>query len=131
MKPTRIHTAIQRISAAASLLSGLITATPAFAQSPACTSERFTAGKHTLPTYDEAMADCIAQESAMTNPQSGAFKPLRSCHDIGPQGSHGPWRHGRIAVDVLERSSGDRYTFEGLWMCKPVAEADFDGPSNR
>jgi hypothetical protein len=131
MKRSRIHAAIQRISAAASLISALVAATPAFAESPACTGERFTTGTHTLPSYDEAMAECIAQESAMTNPESGAFEPLRSCHDIGPQGSHGPWRHGRIAVDVLDRSSRDRYTFEGLWMCKPVAETALDGPSNR
>jgi len=131
MKPSAIHTAVQRISAAASLLSGLVTATPAFADSLACTNERFVTGKQTMPSYDEAMAECIAQESAMTHPESGAFEKLRSCHDIGPQGSHGPWRHGRIAVDVLERSSRARYTFEGLWMCKPVAEAAFDGPAAR
>jgi hypothetical protein len=131
MKPSATHATIRRISAAASLLSGLVTATPAFAGSLTCTSERFITGKQTMPGYEEAMAECIAQELAMTNPQSGAFEILRSCHDIGPQGSHGPWRHGRIAVDVLERSSRDRYTFEGLWMCKPVAEAAFDGPANR
>jgi hypothetical protein len=123
MKPSRTQAALRRISAAASLLSGLVTATPAFAGSLACTSERFVTGRQTMPSYDEAMAECIAQESTMTNPESGAFEKLQSCHDIGPQGSHGPWHHGRIAVDVLERSSGDRYTFEGLWMCKPVAEA--------
>jgi hypothetical protein len=117
------HAAIRRVAVAASLLSGLVTATPAFAGSPGCTSERFLAGTHAMPGYDEAMAECMAQESAMTHPTAGAFAPLRSCHDIGPQGSHGPWRHGRIALDVLERSSGDRYTFEGLWMCKPIAEA--------
>jgi len=33
---------------------------------------------------------------------------------------HGEWQHGRIAVDVVERESGDAYTFEALWMCKPL-----------
>jgi hypothetical protein len=131
MKRPTIRATLQRISAAASLLSGLVSASPAFAESPACTSERFVTGKHTMPSYDEAMAECVAQEAAMTNPESGEFEKLRSCHDIGRQGSHGPWRHGRIAVDVLERSSRARYTFEGMWMCKPVAEAAFDGPAAR
>jgi hypothetical protein len=131
MKPSSIHATIRRISAAASLFSGLVTATPAFCESPACTSEHFRTGKLTLPSYDEAMAECIAQESSMTNAESGTFEPLSSCHDIGLRGNHGPWMHGRIGVDVVDRSSGDRYMFEGLWMCKPVAEAAFDGPANR
>ncbi len=131
MKRSNTHAPIQRLSAAASLISALVAATPAFAESPACTGERFTAGKHTLPSHDEAMVECIVQESAMTSPESGAFEPLWSCPDTGPQGSHGPWRHGRVALDVLERSSGERYTFEALWMCKPVAETAVDGPSNR
>jgi hypothetical protein len=131
MKTPRPHTALHRISAAASPLSGLISATPSFATSPVCTSEHFTSGAHTLPSYDEAMAECIAQETAMTDPDSGTFRRLRSCHEIGSKGNHGPWLHGRIGVDVIERISGDRYTFEGLWMCKPVAEAAFDGPSSR
>jgi hypothetical protein len=123
MTPSRTHATLQRLAAAASLFSGLVTATPALSASPVCSSEHFRTGELTLPSYDEAMAECVAQESALTHPELGAFAPLRSCHDTGSQGSHGPWRHGRIAVDVLERSSGDRYTFEGLWMCKPVAEA--------
>jgi hypothetical protein len=113
---------IQYLSAVAAVLVALTVASPAFAQSLTCSSERFTAGKRTMPSYDEAMAECMAQETAMTNPESGAFSALRSCHEIGSKGNHGPWLHGRIGVDVVERSSGERYTFEGLWMCKPVAE---------
>jgi hypothetical protein len=119
--PTRAF--LQHVAAVTALLTAVAIATPAFAQSLACSSERFTTDKRTMPSYDEAMAECIAQETAMTNPQSGAFTPLRSCHEVGAKGNHGPWLHGRIGVDVVERSSGDRYTFEGMWMCKPVAEA--------
>ena len=111
------------IAAIIALLIVIAITTPAFARSLTCSSERFTTGKRTMPSHDEAMAECIAQETAMTNPESGAFKALRSCHEVGPMGNHGPWLHGRIGVDVVERSSGDRYSFEGLWMCKPVAEA--------
>jgi hypothetical protein len=123
MTLSRPHAFVQRLSAAATLFSALVTATPALAESPRCTPDRFASGTLVLPTYDEAMAECVAQETAMTNPASGEFESTRSCYDVVPRGSHGPWRHGRIAVDVVERSSGDRYTFEGLWMCKPVAEA--------
>ncbi|HVI57210.1 MAG TPA: hypothetical protein VM621_19375 [Luteibacter sp.] len=131
MTSSRTHAVLQRLSVAASLISGLVTATPAFCASPVCTGDHFKTGKLTLPNYDEAMAECIAQESAMTHPELGAFEAVRSCHDIGPTKNHGPWLHGRVGVDVVERRSGDRYTFEGLWMCKPVAEADIDRPSSR
>ena len=123
MSSSPTHALLHYIAAVAALLIALAITTPSFAQSLTCSSERFTTGRRTMPSYDEAMAECIAQETAMTNPESGAFKPLRSCHDIGAQGNHGPWLHGRIGVDVVERSSGDPYTFEGLWMCKPVAGA--------
>lgn len=130
MKPSPSHVTLRRFALAASLMSAIVTVMPAFGGTPDCTSDHFTSGTHTLPSYDEAMAECKAQESAMTHPTSGAFELLRSCHDVGPRGNHGPWHHGRIAVDVIARNSGDRYTFEGLWMCKPIAEADFDGPSS-
>lgn len=125
MKTPTTRTTLRRIAAMASLLAGLaVTGTPAFAESLTCTSERYNAGGHTMPSYAEAMAQCIANETAMTHPQSGAYRRLRSCHDVGARGSHGVWQHGRVAVDVIDRISGDRYTFEGLWMCKPVvAEA--------
>lgn len=124
MTSSRSHATVRRLSAAATLLCSLLSATPVFAESMRCTTERFSSGKLTMPNYDEAMTECVAQGSAMTNPESGEFDSARSCYDIVPRGHHGPWRHGRIAVDLVERRSGDRYTFEGLWMCKPVAEAE-------
>lgn len=85
-----------------------------------CADERFVAGDRSLPTHAEALAQCRDEELAMTDPRTGAFEAQRSCYDVTPPGMHGDWRHGRIAVDVVERRSGDAYTFEALWMCKPV-----------
>jgi hypothetical protein len=130
MTSSRPHTFVQRLSAAATLFFALVCANPALAESMRCTAERFSSGKLTLPTYDEAMTDCVAQESAMTHPESGEFDSARSCYDIVPRGHHGPWRHGRIAVDLVERRSGDRYTFEGLWMCKPIVEAEVEAAAS-
>jgi hypothetical protein len=104
-----------------SVLATLLAAAPAGAESVNCAPERFISGSHALPSYDEALAQCVAQETAMTDPVSGTYELARSCYEIAPQGNHGPWRHGRIAIDVVERNSGDRYTFEALWMCKPIA----------
>lgn len=93
---------------------------PLFAAPMDCRDEHFMAGERTLPTHDEALAQCREEELAMTDPTSGNYEKERSCYDVTPPGNHGEWRHGRIAVDVVERQSGDAYTFEALWMCKPV-----------
>jgi len=84
-----------------------------------CTDEHYVAGERSLPTHDEALAQCREEEQAMTDDRNGHYEKERSCYDVTPPGTHGPWRHGRIAVDVVERQSGDAYTFEALWMCKP------------
>lgn len=87
-----------------------------------CTDEHYVAGERSLPTHDEALAQCREEEQAMTDDRSGHYEKERSCYEVTPPGTHGPWRHGRIAVDVVERQSGDAYTFEALWMCKPPAD---------
>ena len=84
-----------------------------------CAEERFAAGERQLPTYVEAVAQCKVEERHMTHPKMGEYELQRSCYDASPPGTHGEWLYGRISLDVIERRSGDAYTFETLWMCKP------------
>jgi len=85
-----------------------------------CAGDHFVAGERTLPTHGEALEQCLAEEVAMTHPERGNYEAQRSCYDVSSPGTHGDWQHGRIAVDVVERRSGVAYTFEALWMCKPM-----------
>lgn len=101
-------------------IAAIAATAPAFAAAIACGDDHFVAGERTLPTHDEALAQCREEEMAMTDPKSGNYEKERSCYDVTPPGSHGEWQHGRVAVDVVERQSGDAYTFEALWMCKPT-----------
>lgn len=85
-----------------------------------CGNERFVAGERLLPSYREAWLQCRNEEHALTHPQTGTFAKERTCYDVTSPGTHGEWQYGRIAMDVIERHSGDAYTFETLWMCKPM-----------
>jgi len=102
------------------LLPLAVFALPGHALAVDCAADHFVAGQRTLPTHGEAMAQCRAEELAMTDPDRGNYEAQRSCYDVTSPGMHGEWQHGRIAVDVVERESGDAYTFEALWMCKPL-----------
>lgn len=109
-------------------LTGLIVSaclfTPAFAAVVDCGEEHFVSGEHRMPTYTEALAQCRAEEAAMTDPASGTYTRARSCYDAGTPGEYGPWAHGRVAMDVVDRRTGQAATFESLWMCKPSVARD-------
>lgn len=110
------------------LVVALLAFTPVFAIAVECGEERFVSGSHTLPSRDEAMALCREQEAAMTSAATGSYASARHCHDEGEPGRHGPWHHGRVGMDVVTRDGGgDKYTFEGLWMCKSLAEETATG----
>jgi hypothetical protein len=98
-----------------------LSAFPAFASTP-CTGERYVFGNHRFPSHEEAMAQCLRDEAEMTHADTGLYERAGGCHDIGETGRHEGWTYGRVAVDVVARDSGEPYTFEGLWMCKPVAD---------
>lgn len=100
----------------------IVATAPALAAVITCADEHYIAGERSLPTHDEALEQCREEELAMTDPTSGRYEKERPCYDVTPPGNHGEWRHGRIAVDVVERQSGDAYTFEALWMCKPLQD---------
>ncbi|HEY4294700.1 hypothetical protein [Luteibacter sp.] len=91
---------------------------PAPAAMVTCSDERFVAGERLLPSYDEAFLQCREEEHQMTHPDTGDFEKQRACYEVSKPGEYGEWRYGRIAMDVVERHSGDAYTFETLWMCK-------------
>lgn len=101
-------------------LLGLV-AMPAAAATQ-CGTERYVFGNHNFPSHEEALAQCRREEAEMTNGETGTYERGGGCHDIGETGEHEGWIYGRVALDVVARDSGDPYTFEGLWMCKPVAE---------
>lgn len=113
---------MHRLSSTIVSIVATIVSSPVFAAAVECGSEHFVAGERILPTHGEALAQCREEEVAMTDPEKGQYERERSCYDVTPPGNHGEWRHGRIAVDVVERRSGDAYTFEALWMCKPVTD---------
>lgn len=115
----------RRVSHVLTLVGALLVFVPVFAAAVECGEERFVSGDHTLPSHDEAMAKCREQAAAMTDPVTGTYTATHACHDEGDPGQRGPWRYGRVAVDVVTRDGGDSYTFEGLWMCKPVEEEAF------
>jgi len=94
-------------------------AAPAFAAT-ACTDERYVFGNHRFPSHEEALAECTRDEAEMTNAETGNYERGGGCRDIGETGQHDGWTYGRVAVDVVARDSGEPYTFEGLWMCKPA-----------
>lgn len=100
----------------------LVGAVPLSHAGTACTEERYVAGTHTFPTHDEAMAQCQQDEAVMTHAETGAYERVSGCHDEGDTGTHGEWRTGRVAMDVVARESGEPYTFEGLWLCKPEVD---------
>ena len=93
---------------------------PALAATMSCAEERFVAGERTLPSYDEAFLRCREEERSMTDPETGDFEMAHACYEVTSPGEYGDWQYGRIALDVVERHSGDAYTFETLWMCKPT-----------
>ncbi|KJV36579.1 hypothetical protein [Luteibacter yeojuensis] len=98
-----------------------LVATPACA-TITCNAERYVFGNHHFPSHDEAMAQCLKEEASMTHAETGAYEHGTGCHDVGAVGEHDGWRYGRVATAVIARESGETYTFEGLWMCKPVAD---------
>ncbi|QWT19629.1 hypothetical protein KPL74_18005 [Bacillus sp. NP157] len=98
----------------------LLAGVPAAFAGTTCSAERYTFGNHAFPSHDEAMALCRQEEAQMTDAATGTYEHAAGCHDVGEQGTHGDWRYGRIALDVVARDSGEPYTFEGLWMCKPA-----------
>lgn len=112
-------------------LTGLVVSaclfTPAFAAVVDCGEEHFVSGAHRLPTYAEAVAQCREEEAAMTHPSTGAYTSVRSCYDAGDTGEYGPWTHGRVAMDLVDRHSGKPATFESLWMCRPAITQDHAG----
>lgn len=110
----------RRVPHLTTLILALSAFAPVFAAAVECGEERFVSGKHTFPSHDEAMTQCREQESAMTDAASGRYEASRTCHDEGEAGEHGPWRYGRIGLDVVTRNGGDPYTLEALWMCKPA-----------
>lgn len=122
LQPTR-----RRVPSVFALILSTCLFAPAFAVVVECGEEHYVSGTHRLPTHEEAMATCREHETAMT--ETGAWKSVRSCYDVAPPGEHGPWMHGRIGVDVVARTGGDPMTFEALWMCKPTAEREMDGPA--
>jgi hypothetical protein len=93
---------------------------PVLTGTMACAEERFVAGERILPSHGEAMLQCRQEERTLTELASGGFEKERSCYDVDSPAPHGDWHYGRIAMDVVERHSGDAYTFETLWMCKPL-----------
>lgn len=125
MQSSYPHFCNRRFSHVLTLVGSLLVFVPVFAAAVECGEERFVSGNHTLPSHDEAMAQCREQESAMTDPVTGAYTSSRMCHDEGDPGQRGPWRYGRVAVDVVTKDGGETHTFEGLWMCKPVEEEAF------
>ncbi|UPG94420.1 hypothetical protein [Luteibacter aegosomatissinici] len=98
-----------------------LTATNATAATQ-CSAERYVFGNHNFPSHEEALVQCQREEAEMTNAETGTYERAGGCHDIGETSQHEGWTYGRVALDVVARDSGDPYTFEGLWMCKPVAE---------
>lgn len=110
----------RRVPHLATLILALSAFVPVLAVAVECGEERFVSGKHTFPSHDEAMAQCREQEAAMTDAASGRYESSRTCHDEGEAGQRGPWRYGRIGLDVVTRNGGDPYKFEALWMCKPA-----------
>jgi hypothetical protein len=113
---------VHRLSSIIVWIAATAVTAPTAAAAVTCGEEHFVAGERILPTHDEALTQCREEEVAMTDPTSGQYEKERSCYDVTPPGNHGEWQHGRIAVDVVERQSGDAYTFEALWMCKPVRD---------
>lgn len=107
------------VVAVLSLAIGAIKA-PAPAATMSCADERFVAGERLLPSYDEAFLQCREEERWMTDPETGDFEKERTCYEVNSPGAYGDWQYGRVAMDVVERHSGDAYTFETLWMCKPM-----------
>jgi len=105
------------IIAVASLSAGAMKA-PVPVPAMSCAGERFVAGERVLPSYDEAFLQCREEERLMTDPGTGDFEMERACYEVSSPGVYGDWQYGRIAMDVVERHSGDAYTFETLWMCK-------------
>ncbi|MDF3983467.1 hypothetical protein P3W24_16150 [Luteibacter sp. PPL201] len=114
------HDSFRRMPRLTGLIVSACLFTPAFAAVIDCGEEHFVSGSQRMPTYAEAMAQCRAEEAAMTHPQNGAYHRARSCYDAGSPGAYGAWTHGRVAVDVVERDTGRAATFESLWMCKPT-----------
>ncbi|MGA7440456.1 MAG: hypothetical protein WBW32_20220 [Luteibacter sp.] len=96
-----------------------LSVSPVFAATQ-CTDERYEFGNHRFPSHEEAMAQCVRDEAEMTSAETGTYEHSAGCHDIGETGEHEGWTYGRVAVEVVARDSGEPYTFEGLWMCKPV-----------
>jgi hypothetical protein len=111
----RLSTLVTLISLAAGAADAPVVPRPM-----TCAKDRFVAGERVLPSYDEALLQCREEERSMTHPDSGPFEARRACHDVSSPGTHGDWQYGRIAMDVVDRHSGDAYTFETLWMCKPM-----------
>lgn len=110
---------IRRMPRLTGLLVSACLFTPAFAAVVECGEEHFVSGEHRLPTRTEALAQCRAEEAAMTDSTSGTYTRVRSCYDADEPGEYGAWVHGRVALDVKDRHTGQAATFESLWMCKP------------
>lgn len=98
-----------------------LSASPAFAATH-CSDERYVFGNHHFPSHDEALAQCRQDEAEMTHAETGTYERMTSCHDVGETGQHDGWTYGRVAVDVVARATGEAFSFEGLWMCKPVVD---------
>jgi hypothetical protein len=122
VQATQNRSRVRRVPHLGAFVIALSAFTPVFAAAISCGEERFVSGKHTFPSHDEAMAQCREQEAAMTDAASGRYESSRTCHDEGEAGERGPWRYGRIGLDVVTRNGGDPYTFEALWMCRPAKE---------
>ena len=102
------------------IASIIATAEPRGSADLRCANDRFVAGERVLPSYHEAWLQCRNEEDVLTHPHTGTFEKERACYDVNSPGTHGEWQYGRVAMDVVERHSGDAYTFETLWMCKPM-----------